>query len=227
MNRKTKTKLLLVSLAVSSAFYPAATLNVYAGGGDEDQAMGDCAQAAAAATTSAPRTLFDIARGNSVNLDEFKNTLRGFGDYARRLSKLNEQDDYGNTVLNIAVLCGHFELAKFILRNYDVDLSLKNRNGKTVFDIADEAMITAIAAGAAAGQDISAPGKDDKDNIKVPDYLQKEGELTFQECVKLLTAELAESLQKEGAPKFDRIPYPSEPAFRAVRIKEMILLAIF
>ncbi len=185
MNRKTKTKLLLVSLAVSSA----ATLNVYAGGGDEDQAMGDCAQAAAAATTSAPRALFDIACGDSVNLDEFKNTLRGFGNYANRLSKLNEQDDKGNTVLHIAVLCGHLELAKFILRNYDVNLSLRNSDGKTVSNIADEAMITAIAAGAAAGK-----------NSGVPD-----------------------PLQKEGAPKFDRIPYLSEPAFRAVRIKEMII----
>ncbi len=185
MNRKTKTKLLLVSLAVSSA----ATLNVYAGGGDEDQATGDCAQAAAAATTSAPRTLFDIACGDSVNLDEFKNTLRGFGNYANRLSKLNEQDDKGNTVLHIAVLCGHLELAKFILRNYDVNLSLRNSDGKTVSNFAYEAMITAIAAGAAAGK-----------NSGVPD-----------------------PLQKEGAPKFDRIPYLSEPAFRAVRIKEMII----
>ncbi|XP_058217971.1 protein ACCELERATED CELL DEATH 6-like [Rhododendron vialii] len=55
---------------------------------------------------------------------------------------LNEKDDEGNTPLHLATICGHPRIVSALTWDERVDLELRNKDGLTVLDIAEEYMET-------------------------------------------------------------------------------------
>ncbi|XP_031386711.1 ankyrin repeat-containing protein At5g02620-like [Punica granatum] len=55
---------------------------------------------------------------------------------------LNKQDKYGNTILHLAVVGGHYRLAEYIISQITVKISTQNRIGDTAVDILDRQVST-------------------------------------------------------------------------------------
>jgi ankyrin repeat protein len=72
-----------------------------------------------------------------LNSHVFQGALDRVSLLLERGAKINAQSGVSNTVLHMAILAGYQDLARFLLQK-GVDITLKNKNGKSVLQIAQE-----------------------------------------------------------------------------------------